>query len=57
MLEEMASIATIIGAIIGFVALFWAGKIMLNRTETRQNAKISGRDNTVNQSSNVGTDK
>lgn len=57
MLEEVASVATIIGAIIAFVALFWVGKTILNRTEIRQNAKISGRDNTVNQSSNVGADK
>lgn len=57
MLEEASWVATIIGAVIAFVALFWAGKTILNRTETRQNAKISGRGNTVNQSSNVGTDK
>lgn len=54
MLEEASWIATIIGTAL---ALIWAGKTTLNRIETRQNARVSGRNNTVNQSSKVGKDK
>ncbi|MNL53566.1 hypothetical protein [Agrobacterium fabrum] len=57
MLEEASWVATIIGVVIAFAALFWAGKTILKRTETRQDAKISGRGNTVNQSSNIRVDK
>lgn len=57
MLEEASWVANIVGVIIAFVALFLAGKTILTRTNTRQNAKILGNGNTVNQSSDVGTDK
>lgn len=57
MLEEASWVATIIGAVLTLAALFWAGKTILNKIETRQNAKISGDGNTVNQSSNVRTDE
>ncbi|GEM_PF-2799863 len=57
MLEEASWIATIIGAFIALVALFWAGKTISNRNETRQNIKISGNYNSVNQSSKVESDE
>lgn len=57
MLEEASWIATIVGAVITLLGLIWVGKTISNRTNTKQNARVSGQNNTVNQSSKVGTDK
>lgn len=57
MLEEASWIATIVGVLITLLGLIWAGKTISNRINTKQNARISGQNNTVNQSSKVGTDK
>jgi hypothetical protein len=57
MLEEASWIATIIGAVIALIALIWAGKTILKSTNIRQDAKVSGRNNTVKQSSKIENDK
>lgn len=57
MLEEASWIATIIGVFIALVALFLSGKTISNRNETRQSIKISGNNNSVNQSSEVESDE
>lgn len=57
MLEVASWIATIVGAVITLLGLIWVGKTISNRTNTKQNARVSGQNNTVNQSSKVGTDK
>lgn len=57
MLEEASWIATIVGVLITLFGLIWAAKTISNRINTKQNARVSGQNNTVNQSSKVGTDK
>ncbi|WP_425647897.1 hypothetical protein [Agrobacterium leguminum] len=57
MLEQASWIATIAATVIAFVALFWVGKTILNKTQVSQNAKVSGRGNNVSQSSKVEVDK
>lgn len=57
MLEETSWIATIVGAILTLIGLFIAGMGIINRSQTRQNAKILGRNNTVNQSVKIDNNK
>jgi len=57
MLEEASWIATIIAAVIALIALLWAGRKILNRMSAKQHARVTGQNNTVNQSSKIGTDK
>jgi membrane protein implicated in regulation of membrane protease activity len=57
MLEEASWIASIIGAVIALAALIWTGRKFLNRSNTKQDARISGNKNTVNQSAKIEKDK
>ncbi len=53
MLEEASWIAGIAAAIFGAIGVFWAARHFTNRNSIKQNAKVSGQDNSINQNTEI----